>query len=204
VSEPFLIVGLGNPGSKYTETRHNAGFWFLGELLRRYHGTAKLQSKLHAEVVRLDITGQACVLAMPTTFMNHSGQAVRAILDYFRIPSQNLLVAYDELDLPPGVARLKKGGGHGGHNGMRDIFRHVPDHDFLRLRIGIGHPGVKDRVTDYVLSRPSADEELVIRRAISEAVDVIPDVLAGQLAAAMKKLHTNTPQAGEQPGKSQD
>jgi len=204
VSEPFLIVGLGNPGSKYTETRHNAGFWFLGELLRRYHGTTKLQSKLHAEVVRLDIAGQACVLAMPTTFMNHSGQAVRAILDYFRIPSQNLLVAYDELDLPPGVARLKKGGGHGGHNGTRDIFRHLPDHDFLRLRIGIGHPGVKDRVTDYVLSRPSADDELVIRRAISEAVDVIPDVLAGQLAAAMKKLHTNTPQAGDQPGKSQD
>jgi PTH1 family peptidyl-tRNA hydrolase len=204
MSEPFLIVGLGNPGSKYTETRHNAGFWFMGELLSRYHGTARPQSKLHAEVVRLDINGQPCVLAMPTTFMNHSGQAVRAIQDYFRIPSQNLLVAYDELDLLPGIARLKKGGGHGGHNGMRDIFRHVTDQDFLRLRIGIGHPGVKDRVTDYVLSRPSADEELVIRRAISESIDVLPAVLDGKLAAAMKSLHTNTPQSGEQQSNRQD
>ena len=193
MSDLFLIVGLGNPGQKYTETRHNAGFWFLGDLLRRYNGAPKAQAKLHAEVVRLDIDGHSCILAMPTTFMNHSGQAVRAIMDYYRIPQSRLLVAYDELDLPPGVARLKLGGGHGGHNGMRDIFRHVPEHDFLRLRLGIGHPGVKDRVTDYVLSRPTADEELLLRRAIHESVEVLPQVLAGQVPAAMKTLHTQTP-----------
>lgn len=192
MSDLFLIVGLGNPGSKYSETRHNAGFWFLGELLRRLNSTASLQSKLLAELARLEVHGRSCVLAMPTTFMNHSGQAVRAIMDYYQIASSNLLVAYDELDLPPGTVRLKQGGGHGGHNGIRDIFRHVPEHDFMRLRLGIGHPGIKDQVTDYVLSRPSAAEELLIRQSVSAALEVLPAVLEGQLALAMKKLHTNT------------
>ncbi len=132
------------------------------------------------------------MLAMPTTFMNHSGQAVRAIMDYYHIDISSLLVAYDELDLPPGTARLKQGGGHGGHNGMRDIFRHLPQHDFLRLRVGIGHPGIKDHVTDYVLSRPSAPEELVIRQSISAALEVLPAILEGELALAMKNLHTNS------------
>jgi len=201
VSDLFLIVGLGNPGSKYTETRHNAGFWFLGELLRRSNGTVRLQSKLQAELVRLEVHGRSCVLAMPTTFMNHSGQAVRAIMDYYQIDTSSLLVAYDELDLPPGTARLKQGGGHGGHNGIRDIFRHLPEHDFLRLRIGIGHPGVRDHVTDYVLSRPSASEESVIRQSISAALEVLPAVLEGQLAHAMKNLHTN-PAAADQTSSS--
>lgn len=204
MSDLFLIVGLGNPGPKYSETRHNAGFWFLGELLNRYRGVTKTQAKLHAEVARLDIDGQSCILAMPTTFMNHSGQAVRAILDYYRIPHSRLLVAYDELDLSPGSARLKLGGGHGGHNGMRDIFRHVPDHEFLRLRLGIGHPGVKDRVTDYVLSRPTADEELLLRRAIYQSAGVLPQVLAGQLPAAMKTLHTQTPGSDAASNQSQE
>ncbi|MDZ4731441.1 MAG: aminoacyl-tRNA hydrolase [Xanthomonadales bacterium] len=197
MSESFLIVGLGNPGSKYTETRHNAGFWFLGELLRELNATVKPQTKLHSELVRLEALGRTCILAMPTTFMNHSGQAVRAVMDYYQIYSSNLLVAYDELDLSPGTVRLKQGGGHGGHNGMRDIFRHVPEHDFLRLRIGIGHPGVKDRVTDYVLSRPPSGEELEIRRSIGSAIAVLPEVLGDQLANAMKKLHTNSPQTAE-------
>jgi len=192
VSDLFLIVGLGNPGSKYSETRHNAGFWFLGELLRRLNSTVRLHSKLQAELVRLEVHGRSCVLAKPATFMNHSGQAVRAIMDYYQITSSNLLVAYDELDLPVGTVRLKQGGGHGGHNGIRDIFQHLPEHDFLRLRLGIGHPGVKDQVTDYVLSRPSAAEELLIRQSVSAALEVLPAVLDGQLALAMKKLHTNT------------
>jgi len=192
VSDLFLIVGLGNPGPKYSETRHNAGFWFLGELLRRSNGTVRPQSKLQAELTRLEVHGRSCVLAMPTTFMNHSGQAVRAIMDYYQIAASNLLVAYDELDLPPGTARLKHGGGHGGHNGIRDIFRHLPEHGFLRLRLGIGHPGIRDQVTDYVLSRPPAPEELEIRQSISAALEVLPAVLEGQLALAMKQLHTNT------------
>lgn len=192
MSDLFLIVGLGNPGPKYTETRHNAGFWFLGELLRRLNGTVRLQSKLQAELVRLEVHGRSCVLAMPLTFMNHSGQAVRAIMDYYQIASANLLVAYDELDLPPGTARLKQGGGHGGHNGIRDLFRHLPEQDFLRLRLGIGHPGIRDHVTDYVLSRPTAPDELLIRQSIAASLDVLPAVLEGQLALAMNKLHTIT------------
>ena len=187
---PFLIVGLGNPGSRYAETRHNAGFWFL-ERLAEIAGVAfRAQSKLHAETVKTRLWGHDCILVRPQTFMNHSGHAVRAVLDYYRIAAGDLLVAYDELDLSPGVARLKRGGGHGGHNGMRDIFRHVSDHDFLRLRIGIGHPGVKDAVTPYVLGRASADQERAIRDAISDAVDVMPAVLEGRLADAMKELHT--------------
>ena len=130
------------------------------------------------------------MLAKPTTFMNNSGQAVRAIIDYYKIPVSRMLIAYDELDLPPGVARLKLGGGHGGHNGLRDIFRHTQDHEFLRLRIGIGHPGNKELVTPYVLSRPGRDEQLLIIRTISKAEAAMADVLNGKLAAAQTELHT--------------
>ena len=122
--------------------------------------------------------------------MNHSGQAIRAVVDYYKVSVANLLVAYDELDLPAGVCRLKQGGGHGGHNGLRDIFRHLNDHEFLRLRIGIGHPGSKDAVTNYVLGKPAADQEKMMLRGIDEAIAVLPDVLAGQLPKAMKALHT--------------
>jgi PTH1 family peptidyl-tRNA hydrolase len=187
---PFLITGLGNPGDRYSETRHNAGFWFLDRLAALAGVSLRSQSKLHAEVVKTSLHGVDCILVKPTTFMNHSGQAVRAVMDYYRIPATEMLVAYDELDLPPGTVRLKKGGGHGGHNGMRDIFRHVADHEFLRLRIGIGHPGHRDAVTPWVLSRPGAEQELAIRHAISDAVDVLPKVLGGNLPAAMKELHT--------------
>ena len=193
MSGPFLIVGLGNPGSNYTQTRHNAGFWFMDTL---YRGTGfRKQSKLSAETCRTRVFERDCILAKPTVFMNHSGQAVRAVMDYYRIGAENLLVAYDELDLPPGTARLKQGGGHGGHNGMRDIFRHLDNTDFLRLRIGIGHPGHKDAVTGYVLSRASAQQENLIMQSIGDAVAVMPDLLAGNVAKAMKDLHT----AGEPP-----
>ena len=185
-----MIAGLGNPGSKYAETRHNAGFWFLDALAQSCRATFRLQGKLQAETVRLDVFGKDCLLVRPVTFMNHSGQAVRAVMDYFQVSVADLLVAYDELDLPVGVCRLKQGGGHGGHNGLRDIFRHSEDHEFLRLRIGIGHPGSKDAVTNYVLGRPAADQEKLIRCAIDEAIAVLPDVLGGQLLKAMKALHT--------------
>jgi len=195
LSELFLIVGLGNPGSQYSQTRHNAGFWFLDALFREVQagdaGTGfKRQPKLSAETCRAKLFGRDCILAKPLTFMNESGRPVRALLDYYGIATANLLVAYDELDLPPGIARLKQGGGHGGHNGMRDIFRHVDDTGFLRLRIGIGHPGHKDAVTGYVLSRPAAGQELQMLHSIGDAVAVMPDLLAGNVSKATKDLHT--------------
>ena len=186
----FLITGLGNPGSKYDQTRHNAGFWFLDALLKSTGGSLRVQSKLSAEVCRIRLFDQDCVLAKPTVYMNHSGQAVRAVMDYYRISDENLLVAYDELDLPVGTTRLKRGGGHGGHNGMRDIFRHLDSTDFMRLRIGIGHPGFKDAVTGYVLSRPSADQERFMMSSIGDAIAVMPDLLAGNVSKATKDLHT--------------
>ena len=187
---PILIFGLGNPGSRYVETRHNAGFWFLDRLAQTAGVRLRVQSKLHSETARVSLGGHDCILAKPATFMNHSGQAVRAVMDYYKTNAAQLLVAYDELDLQPGVARLKQGGGHGGHNGMRDIFRHTVDHDFLRLRIGIGHPGDRDAVTDYVLSRATALQERLMRDSISDALDVIPRLLGGDVAGAMKELHT--------------
>jgi peptidyl-tRNA hydrolase, PTH1 family len=192
MSAPFLIVGLGNPGARYAETRHNAGFWFLDRVAETCGARLRLQAKLQAEVARVNLHGRDCLLARPVTFMNHSGQAVRAVADYYGAESTATLVAYDELDLPPGTARLKQGGGHGGHNGLRDIFRHLPDHGFLRLRIGIGHPGDKDAVTAYVLSRASTAQERLILGSIERAVQVLPDLLGGNLAAAMKELHTMT------------
>jgi len=187
---PILIFGLGNPGSRYAETRHNAGFWFLDRIAQSAGVKFRAQSKLLSETVRVSLDGHDCILAKPATFMNHSGQAVRAVMDYFKVSSAQLLVAYDELDLPPGVARLKQGGGHGGHNGMRDIFRHTVEQDFLRLRIGIGHPGNRDAVTAYVLSRATAVQERLIRDSISDALDVLPRLLGGDVARAMKELHT--------------
>jgi len=190
VSAPFLIVGLGNPGPRYAETRHNAGFWFLDTLLRTTGSSLRGQPKLLAESTRADLFGHECILARPTTFMNNSGRAVRGILDYYRVPVDRLLVAYDELDLPPGVTRLKQGGGPGGHNGLRDICRHLGDPGFLRLRIGIGHPGHKDAVTRYVLGRSPAQVREVVEGAIARAVAVMPLVLDGRLQDAMTQLHT--------------
>jgi PTH1 family peptidyl-tRNA hydrolase len=191
----FLIVGLGNPGSKYIQTRHNAGFWFVDALHRSIDSVGvdtgfRLQAKISADICRMRLHGRDCLLAKPTVFMNHSGQAVRAIMGYYRIAAKDMLVAYDDLDLPPGTIRLKQGGGHGGHNGMRDIFRHLDNTDFMRLRIGIGHPGLKDAVTGYVLSRASAEQEQEVMHSIGEAIAVMPDLLGGNVAKATKELHT--------------
>jgi len=195
LSETFLIIGLGNPGSKYSQTRHNAGFWFLDALHKEVCAGAgdprfRSQAKVSADIYRGRINGKDCILAKPVVFMNHSGQAVRALVDYYKVTNDRLLVAYDDLDLPPGTARLKKGGGHGGHNGMRDIFRHLDNTDFLRLRIGIGHPGFKDAVTGYVLSRSPADQEQQIMHSIGDAITVMPDLIAGNVSKATKDLHT--------------
>ena len=190
MANPFVFIGLGNPGQKYAETRHNAGFWFLDRLASQSEAVFRPQARLAVESAKAVLHGQECILVKPATFMNNSGQAVRAVLDYFKVPANRLLIAYDELDLPPGVARLKLGGGHGGHNGLRDVFRHTQDHEFLRLRIGIGHPGAKELVTPYVLSRPRREEQILIAHSISKAEAVMGDVMSGNLATAQTELHT--------------
>jgi len=189
-SDPLLIVGLGNPGPKYAETRHNAGFWFLDELANREGAALRLQSKLHAETVKTAIEGRDCILARPTTFMNHSGRAVQSVSAYYKVAPANILVVYDELDLPPGTARLKFDGGHGGHNGIRDTVRCLGTPAFHRLRIGIGHPGIRDAVTPWVLSRPPSEQELLIRQSIGRALESLPMFLSGEVAEATRRLHT--------------
>ncbi len=184
------IIGLGNPGSKYAETRHNAGFWFIDELSSDHGVALKPQKKLLCDLVRAELHGRPCLLVKPDTYMNRSGQCVRAVLDYYGVAVEDTLIAYDELDLPVGCTRIKQGGGHGGHNGLRDIFAHLGSREFVRLRIGIGHPGDKSRVTGYVLSRPNKDDELAVRSSIRAALEVLPSLLDGDLARAQKRLHT--------------
>ncbi len=185
-----LIVGLGNPGSEYEPTRHNAGFWFVDALASRCGGEFRGESRFQSEVARCRVDGVDCRLQKPGTFMNRSGQAVGALMRFFRIPAGEILVVHDELDLPPGTVRLKKGGGHGGHNGLRDLISHLGSKDFHRLRIGIGHPGHRDQVVDYVLKKPTGAERQLIDDAIHDALAVMPDVVAGHIDKAMNALHT--------------
>ncbi|MDT8450941.1 MAG: aminoacyl-tRNA hydrolase [Wenzhouxiangellaceae bacterium] len=185
----WLIAGLGNPGSKYERTRHNAGFWFIDRLAERHRVALKTEKKMQGRAVRARIDGVSAVLLAPETFMNESGRSLRAACDFYRIDPARVLVVYDELDLPPGTARFKKGGGHGGHNGLRSIFSHLGTPEFWRLRIGIGHPGIAAAVTPWVLSRAGADDEAAIVGAIDRALDTMPDFLAGREGEAMKVLH---------------
>jgi len=184
-----MIAGLGNPEDKYQRTLHNAGFWFVDTLARKYSGNFKFEKKFDAECCKVDIQGAEVWLVKPQNYMNQSGGPVRAALDYYRVGPKQLLVAHDEIDLPPGTVRLKQGGGHGGHNGIRDIIQHCGA-DFLRVRIGIGHPGEKHQVTGYVLKRASSDTEAVVEKSMDEAVGVLPILLDDGVNAAMKKLHT--------------
>ena len=184
-----MIAGLGNPDSKYERTLHNAGFWFVDALLRKYGGEFRYDKKFDAEICRIDLQGNEVWLVKPHSFMNLSGGPVRGVLDYYRLQPQQLLVAHDEIDLPPGTVRLKLGGGHGGHNGMRDVMRHCGS-DFMRLRIGVGHPGEKSMVTNYVLKKGTADVEAAVNKTLDNAVAVMPILVEDGLNAAMKKLHT--------------
>jgi PTH1 family peptidyl-tRNA hydrolase len=184
-----IIAGLGNPEEKYERTLHNAGFWFVDALARKYGGSYRYEKKFDADFCRINLHGEDVWLVKPQSYMNCSGQPIRAVLDYYRLRPTELLVAHDEIDLPPGTVRLKAGGGHGGHNGLRDIIRHCGA-DFLRLRLGVGHPGEKHKVTNYVLKRGSGDIEAAVERNIDEAIDVMPDLVDGDVNAAMKKLHT--------------
>ena len=184
-----LIVGLGNPGAQYEETRHNAGFFFVDALARQNQTSFKQESKFHGEVCRIKINGEQLWLLKPGTFMNRSGQAVAALARFYKIPLEDILVVHDELDLEPGVARLKQGGGHGGHNGLRDIISHMGGNNFRRLRIGIGHPGDSRQVSDYVLHRASAEDQREIDASIDAALDVLPQVVVGDFQKAMNTLH---------------
>lgn len=185
-----LIVGLGNPGPEHEQTRHNAGFWFVDGITQQHHCRLKYEARFHGEVGRCELRGHDCRLQKPSTYMNRSGQAVVALTHFFRIPRDEVLVVHDELDLPAGVARLKRGGGHGGHNGLRDLIAHLGGKDFLRLRIGIGHPGNRDQVIDYVLQRPSKQDRELIQDAMDNAMDVMPLAVSGELERAMHKLHS--------------
>ena len=185
-----LIVGLGNPGPEHARTRHNAGFRFVDALAQKAAARFGLESKLFGETAKIEIAGQQLWLLKPATFMNLSGKSVTAALRYWKIEPEQALLAHDELDLPPGSARLKFDGGHGGQNGLRDTMRLLGHGQFHRLRIGIGHPGHKDKVTPWVLGRASADDDIEIARAINDAIAVLPLAVAGDFNEAMKRLHT--------------
>jgi PTH1 family peptidyl-tRNA hydrolase len=183
-----IIVGLGNPGPEHQVTRHNAGFWFVDVLAQRHGVEFRDYRKFSGETARISISGQDIVLLKPTTYMNRSGLSVRQLSEFYKIAPDEILVAHDELDLPVGSVRLKHGGGHGGHNGLRDTIAHIGD-SFWRLRLGIGHPGNKTEVIDYVLTRaPRAEEELILD-AVNSAADCIPLILEQGAERAMTKLH---------------
>ncbi|ATD67069.1 MULTISPECIES: aminoacyl-tRNA hydrolase [Luteimonas] len=188
-----LIVGLGNPGPEYARTRHNAGFRFVDELAAKAGASFRLDSKLFGETAKIDIAGRSVWLLKPATFMNLSGKSVTAALRFWKFEPEQALLAHDELDLPPGTARLKFDGGHGGQNGLRDTMKLLGHGGFHRLRIGIGHPGHKDKVTPWVLGRPSAEDDILIDRAIDDAIDVLPLAMDGNFMDAMTRLHTAKP-----------
>jgi peptidyl-tRNA hydrolase, PTH1 family len=188
-----MVVGLGNPGADYENTRHNAGALFVEALARAAGQTLRPEKKYHGLYARIQWQGLDLHLLNPTTFMNRSGLAIKALADFFKIQPQQILVAHDELDLPPGTAKLKKGGGHGGHNGLRDTIAHLGTNDFQRLRIGIGHPGDSRRVTGYVLGRLGKQETEELNAVIDEIMRVLPDAASGKLAAAMNRLHSFKP-----------
>jgi len=184
-----IVVGLGNPGPEHLVTRHNAGFWFVDLLARRHGGEFRDYRKYSGETARISLSEQDIVLLKPTTYMNRSGVSVRQLSDFYKIAPENILVAHDELDLPAGGVRLKQGGGHGGHNGLRDTIAHIGE-TFWRLRLGIGHPGNKAEVIDYVLTRaPRAEEDLILE-AVSTAADCMPLLLEQGAERAMTRLHS--------------
>lgn len=190
-----LVVGLGNPGPEHQLDRHNAGFWFVEALAHQHGATLAREGRFHGDVGRARIGSAQVFLLEPATWMNRSGQAVVALAHFYRIMPDEILVVHDELDLPPGQAKLKKGGGHAGHNGLRDIQARLGSADFWRLRIGIGHPRdlqPAQQVADFVLNRPSREQQRAIDEAIDRALDCLPELVAGNAAAATMRLHTRS------------
>ncbi|HAZ40700.1 MAG TPA: aminoacyl-tRNA hydrolase [Methylococcaceae bacterium] len=191
------MVGLGNPTSRYEKTRHNAGFWFLDEVARSLGVVFREESRFQGAVARKDAGADALVLLKPSTYMNRSGSSVLAAAAYYKIGVDEILVAHDELDLAPGVVRLKKGGGHGGHNGLRDMVLHLKSPEFYRLRLGIGHPGDKSQVANYVLDAPSKMEAQDIGQAVDEAMRALPLILSGDYSRAMNELNVRVRERDE-------
>ena len=185
-----LIVGLGNPGAQYARTRHNAGWWWLDALLAQHRGAWRHDAQQHADLARVRIDESELWLAKPTAFMNRSGAPVSALAHFYRIAPQEILIVHDDIDLPPGVARLKQGGGHGGHNGVRDVIAHLGA-EFWRLRLGVGHPGARDLVLDAVLDRPTLAEQQLIDEAMQRALAVLPELLRDGAQKAMNRLHSS-------------
>jgi len=187
-----LLVGLGNPTAKYEQTRHNAGFWFLDEIAHRYKLNFAMDSRSQGLVARLDWDGGSVCLLKPMQYMNRSGGSVLALANFYKIEPAQILIAHDELDFAAGLVRLKVGGGHGGHNGLRDIVSCLGS-GFSRIRIGVGHPGNRDDVVNYVLDKPSKRDAGLIREGICQAADFLPQILGGKLDAVMNALHVVTP-----------
>ncbi len=183
-----LVLGLGNPGARYAETRHNAGFWLVSLLAERANVRFRPASRFQGEVADCEIGGHRCLLVKPATFMNRSGLTAAALAHYYRYCPEQILIVHDEIDLPPGVARLKAGGG-GSHRGLRDIIQALGSRDFLRLRVGVGHPGRSEEVTPYVLARAPRAEQALIEQALDRVLDVFPSIVTGELQRAMNVLH---------------
>lgn len=190
-----LLVGLGNPSPRYENTRHNAGFWFVDEVASRLRILLREETRFQGLVGKHDGPGPLLLLK-PTTFMNRSGSSIAALMRFYRLEPSDVLIAHDELDLSPGTVRLKRGGGHGGHNGLRDTLAHLGSAEFHRLRLGIGHPGDRDRVADYVLEAPSGSERVLIDGAIEAALKSLPDLLAGDFGRAMNQINATAKGGG--------
>ena len=188
-----LFVGLGNPGPEYESTRHNAGFWWLDAVARQLKVNLVMDKGYHGLVARTTVNGQTVWLLAPQTYMNLSGKAVGALARFFKVAPEEILVVHDELDVPPGEAKLKKGGGHAGHNGLRDIHAQLGTGDYWRLRLGVGHPGDKNDVANWVLKKPSPDHRIAIEQAIDRSVRALPELLAGDMTKATMLIHTSKP-----------
>ena len=188
------IVGLGNVGAQYRKHRHNAGFWFVESLAQQAGAVFNEQKKFFSRTAEVVVAGRAILLVCPNTLMNLSGQAVLALLNFYKLSPERLIVAHDELDFPPGVVRWKKGGGHGGHNGLRDIMRVLPGQSFNRLRLGIGHPGCASRVHGYVLSPPNTTDQQKIDQALESGRDILPLWVNGDIDQAIEQLHSQPQQ----------
>lgn len=189
-SQIKLICALGNPGDKYAQTRHNAGFWFLGKLGSAQGFSLSLNNRFKSLVGEFRHNGEVVRTLAPHTFMNRSGEALAPMAKFFQISPAQILVVHDEIDLPPGVVKFKTGGGHGGHNGLRDIVKHLGSKDFHRLRVGVGHPGEQAKVVSYVLDRPTQAESQLIDAGMDKAMSVLPMILESKFTLAMNELHS--------------
>lgn len=196
-----LFVGLGNPGAEYQATRHNAGFWWIDALARELKAPLAFDKSYYGQVARISIQGQNIWLLTPQTFMNLSGKSIAALARFFKIEPEEILVAHDELDVIPGQVKLKFGGSHAGHNGLRDIHAQLGTGDYWRLRLGVGHPGNKDEVVDWVLRKPIQEQRVAIEECIARSLKAVPALLAGEMDKATMMIHTSTPPRPKPPRK---